>query len=137
MPQLFSPYNGESDKGSSLSGVLFVHGIEFLSISIKNDSTIKGIHLNKQELKISQNADDTTAFVRNLDSVTSLLKPLNYFKEHSSLEINRTKTEAMWLGYGEKEQMNLLVSNGQENLSVLLVSFFSNNQQSANRLNFG
>ena len=80
------------------TGVLFVLGIELLSKAIKNEPTIKGIQVNKHELKISQYADDTTVFVRDLDSVVSLLKVLNEFEELSGLEINTTKTEAMWLG---------------------------------------
>jgi len=78
-----------------LCGVLFVLGIELLSRSITNDPTIRGIQVNKHELKISQYANDTTVVVRDLDSVTSLLRVLNDFKEHSGLEINTTKTEAM------------------------------------------
>ena len=85
-------------QGCPLSGVLFVLGIELLSRSMRSDPTIKGIQVNKHELKISQYADDTTVFVRDLDSVTSLLKLLNEFNECSGLEINNTKTEAMWLG---------------------------------------
>ena len=75
-------------QGCPLSGVLFVLSIERLSRSIKNDPTIKGIRVNKRELKISQYADDTTVFVRDLDSVTSLLEVQNDFKEYSGLEIN-------------------------------------------------
>ena len=67
-------------QGCPLFGVLFVLGMELLSRSIKNDPTI----VNKHEL--------------DLDSVTSLLRVLNDFKEYSGLEINTTKTEAMWLG---------------------------------------
>ena len=85
-------------QGCPLSGVLFVLGIELLSRVTKNDPTIKGIQVNKHELKISQYADDTTVFVRDLDSVVSLLTVLNEFKVLSGLEINTTKTEAMWLG---------------------------------------
>jgi len=59
-------------QGCPLSGVLFVLGIELLSRSIKNYPTIKGIQVNKNELKVSQYADDTTVFVRDLNSVTSL-----------------------------------------------------------------
>ena len=70
-------------QGCPLSGVLFVHGIELPSRSIKNDLTIKGIQVNKHELRISQYADDKTVFVRDLESVTSLLKVLNDFKERS------------------------------------------------------
>ena len=77
MLQLLSPYSGESDKVvRCLARVLFVLCIEFLSRSIKNDPTIKGIQVNKHELKTSQYANDTTVFVRDLDSVTSLLRVL-------------------------------------------------------------
>ena len=124
-------------QGCPLSGVLFVLGIELLSRSLKNDPTIKGIQVNKQELKISQYADDTTVFVRDLDSVTSLLKVLNDFKEHSGLEINTTKTEAMWLGeWKDRTDEPFGFKWPKEPVSALGV-FFSYNQESANRLNFG
>ena len=78
MPQtFFSPQRGVR-QGCPLSGILFVLGIELLSRSITNDPTIKGIQVNMRELKISrQYAGDRTVFVRDLDSVTSLLKVLN------------------------------------------------------------
>ena len=124
-------------QGCPLSGVLFVLGIELLSRSIKNDPTIKGIQINKQELKISQYADDTTVFVRDLDSVTSQLKVLNDFKEHSGLEINTTKTEAMWLvEWKDRTDEPFGFKWPKEPVSALGV-FFSYNQESANRLNFG
>ena len=41
---------------------------------------------------------DTTVFVRDLDSVTSVPDLLKKFKARSGLEINTTKTEVMWLG---------------------------------------
>ena len=120
-----------------MSGVLFVLGIELLSRSIKNDPTIKGIQVNKHELKISQYADDTTVFVRDLDSVTSLLRVLNDFKGHSGLEINTTKTEAMrlseWKGRTDEP---FGFKWPKEPINTLGV-FFSYNQESTNRLNFG
>ena len=94
----FFPLQQGVRQGCPLSSVLFVLGIELLSRSIKNDPTIKGIQVNKHQLKISQYADDTTVFVRDLDSVTNLLRLLNDTKEHSGLEINTIKTEAMWSG---------------------------------------
>ena len=87
-----------SDKAARFSsGVPFVLGIELFSRAVKKDTTIKGIQVNKYELKISQYADDTTVFVHDLDSVTSLLNLLSDFHACSGLEINTTKTEAMWL----------------------------------------
>ena len=118
-------------QGCPLSGILFVLGIELLSRTIKSDPTIKGIQVNKRELKISQYADDTTVFVRDLDSVTSLL---NDFNKCSGLEINTTKTEAMWLGVWKTGVMNLKWP--KEPINALGV-FFSYNQESADRSNFG
>ena len=124
-------------QGCPLSGVLFVLGIELLSRSIKSDPTIKGIQVNKHELKISQYADDTTVFVRDLQSVTSLLKLLNEFNECSGLEINNTKTEAMWLGeWKDKTDEPFGFKWPKEPINALGV-FFSYNHASADELNFG
>ena len=124
-------------QGCPLSGVLFVLGIELLSRSIRSDPTIKGIQVNKHELKISQYADDRTVFVRDLDSVTSLLKLLNEFNECSGLEINNTKTEAMWLGeWKDKTDEPFDFKWPKEPINALGVSF-SYNHANADRLNFG
>ena len=124
-------------QGCPLSGVLFVLGIELLSRCIKNHPTVNGIQVNKHELKISQYADDTTVFVRDLDSVTSLLRVLNEFKELSGLEINTTKTEAMWLGeWKDRTDEPFGFKWPKEPINALGVSF-SYNQECANRLNFG
>ena len=53
-------------QGCPLSGVQFVLGIELLSRSIKNDPTIKGIQVNKQEL-----VDDNMPTTQQYLSVTS------------------------------------------------------------------
>ena len=73
----------------------------------------------------------------NLDSVVSLLKVLNEFKELSGLEINTTKTEAMWLGeWKDRTDEPFGFKWPQEPVNALGV-FFSHDQESANRLNFG
>ena len=124
-------------QGCPLSGILFVLGIELLSRSIKNDPTIRGMRVNKHELKISQYADDTTVFVRDLDSVTSLLRVLNDFKEYSGLEINTAKMEAMWLGeWKDRTDEPFGFKWPKEPINALGI-FFSYNQECANRLNFG
>ena len=61
-------------QGCLLSGLLFVVGIELLAGVLKKDHTIKGIKVGQKEIKITQYADDTTVLVRDLDSVTQLLK---------------------------------------------------------------
>ena len=117
--------------------VLFVLGIELLSRSIQNDPTIRGIQVNKYELKISQYADNTTVTVCDLDAVTNPLRVLNDFKEQSGLEIKTTKTEAMWLGeWKDRTDEPFGFKSPKEPINTLGV-FFSYNQASANRLNFG
>ena len=86
-------------QGCPLSGLLFVVGIELLARVLKKDQTIKGIQVGQKEIKITQYADDTTVLVRDLDSLTQLLKHLDKFKRISGLEINTNKTEALWLAY--------------------------------------
>ena len=89
-----------------------------------SDSTIKSIQVNNMriELKISQYAKDTTVFVHgDLDSITTLLRVLNDFKEHPGPEINTVQTDSLWLGEWKAERMNLLVLKGQchEDFAVL------------------
>ena len=81
-----------------MSGLLFVIGIEIVARAIKNDAGIKGIKVGEKEIKVSLYANDTTVFVRDLDSITHLLSLLDKFKSLSGLEINTKKTEGMWLG---------------------------------------
>ena len=74
--------------------------------------------------------------MRNLDSVPQLLKLLNNFKNISGLEINKHKTEAMWLGswrncnekpFGFKWPLNSIYALGVH---------FSYDPVLANKLNF-
>ena len=81
-----------------MSGLLFVIGIEVLTIALQKDPTIRGIQVGQKEIKITQYADDTTVLVRDLDSVSQLMKLFSNFKNISGLEVNKHKTEAMWLG---------------------------------------
>ena len=85
-------------QGCPLSGILFVIAVEILADSIRDDQSIMGINIKGKEYKLSQYADDTSCFVRDKDSVVKLFEKLNAFKSCSGLELNRSKTEAMWLG---------------------------------------
>ena len=85
-------------QGCPLSGALFVLCAEILANAIRQDKTISGIKIFDREFKISQYADDTTVFVSDLKSAENLFKLLNAFQKCSGLEINKSKTEGMWLG---------------------------------------
>ena len=88
-------------QGDPLSSYLFVLAVEMLSIAVKNDDGIHGINLKDTEIKLVQYADDTTAILKDLKSVTNFLTLTNTFENVSGLKINKEKTEAIWLGPGK------------------------------------
>ena len=85
-------------QGCPLSGILFVIALELLACAIRSDKSIKGLSINSNEFKLSQYADDTTCFVRDTISASNLFKKLDLFRLCSGLELNTSKTEALWLG---------------------------------------
>ena len=85
-------------QGCPLSGILFVLCAEILAQAIRNNNNSKGIQIYDKEYKISQYADDTTAFVSDASSAENLFELLNIFRDVSGLELNKSKTEGMWLG---------------------------------------
>ena len=59
---------------------------------------IRGIVINKEETKLLQYADDTTAVLSDLESAQEFFKLLAKFKELSGLKVNSSKTEGFWIG---------------------------------------
>ena len=114
-------------QGCPLSGLLFVIGIELLARAIKNDDNIKGINVGEKVIKVSLYADDTTVFVRDLDSVV---------KNVSGLEINTRKTEGMWLGrWKNKTEMPFGFRWPRDPIKALGI-FFSYDEDKTSELNF-
>ncbi len=66
-------------QGCPLSAYLFIKAIEILIIKISNDSSIKGIKIGNNEIKISLLADDMTLLLQDLTSVNNVLNTLAYF----------------------------------------------------------
>ena len=73
-------------QGSPLSGILFVIGVEILSNAIKRSSQIKGIQIKqKQTVKITQYANNTMVFLKDVQFVHKLFDLLNQFESSSGL----------------------------------------------------
>ena len=84
--------------GCPLSGILFVIAMELLAQSIKRSKDIRGIHIQgNEEVKLTQYADDTTALLADVQSVSYLFDLLSLFEK--CLKINQPKSEMLWLGY--------------------------------------
>ena len=85
-------------QGDSLSPYLFVVAVETLAIAISQNSTIKGITIDKKETKLLQYADDTMSVLSDFNSAQNLSKLLDDFKTLSGSEVSPNKTEGMWIG---------------------------------------
>ena len=85
-------------QGCPISALLFVLVAELMSIAIRKEPGIKGLTLKNTTITITQMADDTTLFLKDLNSVQNCLKILNHFNKCAGLKLNKDKTEAFQLG---------------------------------------
>ena len=60
--------------------------------------------IGKEETKLLQYADDTTAVLADTDSAKVLFELLDLFKDISGLKINSTNTEGMWIGSSKENK---------------------------------
>ena len=78
--------------------MLFVLAVEPLAHQIRISESIKDLENGTKVTKLSLYADDTTAFIHNDLSATSLFDLLYQFGELSGLKINKYKSKGLWLG---------------------------------------
>ena len=85
-------------QGFQLSFYLFLLAAEVLAFKIRQDNRINGIKIFGTEFKLSQFADETSAFLDSLTSAETLVETLNDYGKISGLKLNAFKTKATWLG---------------------------------------
>ena len=85
-------------QGCPLSRYLFLVAAEVLAIKIRQDNRIKGIKIFGTEFKLSQFADDISAFLDSLTSAENLVETQNDYGKISGLKLNASKTKTIWLG---------------------------------------
>jgi len=86
---------------ASLSPLLYVLCIEVLANLIRGSPRIKGFLLPGSgglQAKVRLCADDTTLLLRTSSSLTSLFELIDLFEKGTGAKLNRSKTEAVWLG---------------------------------------
>ena len=87
----FPPRSG-SIQGCPISPLLFNIVLEVVVIAAKEEKKIKGIQIDKEEIKLSLFADDMVLYIENpKDAIKKLLEPINEFSKVSGYKINTQK----------------------------------------------
>ena len=81
-------------QGCPLYPYLFIIAVETLANRIRTDNNVRGICIPNTEIKITQLADDTTCFVKDKDSIQSLITIFKDFEICSGFKMNLDKTKA-------------------------------------------
>ena len=97
LSQAFMPSRGIR-QGCPISCNLFVIIVEFLACASRKNPNVKGIIINNIEFKISQFADDTCLYLKDLQSLKYVFSILDLFTACSGLKVNRGKSEAIGIG---------------------------------------
>ena len=125
-------------QGCPLSALLFVLAAEFMSINIKQNKNIEGFKFykdNKLETKIVQMADDTTLFVNNKTSVQLVLNEIERFTIVSGIELNKPKTEGIYLGRTDFIDLNYNIKWSNSPVKCLGI-YFGKNKDDVEKLNW-
>ena len=88
-------------QGDPLSPLLYVLCVEVLASLKRRSPAIEGFLLpgaSGRQARVRLYADDTTVLLRDLPSLASLLDCINIYEKGSGAKLNRSKSEAMWLG---------------------------------------
>ena len=82
-------------QGCPLSPLLFNIVLEALAMAIREEKEIKGVHIRKEEVKLSLFADDMILYIENpKDSTIKLLELINEYSKVAGYKINTQKSLA-------------------------------------------
>ena len=84
------------------------------------------------QFKVSQYTDDTTVFVKDESSSIALFKVISIFESGSGAKLNRSKTEALWLGAWRDRQDKPLGLTWFKKTKILGIYFGTSNTERDN-----
>ena len=97
------PLKSGTRQGCPLSPLLFNIVLEVLAIAIRAEKEVKGIHIGKEEVKLSLFADDMILHIENpKDTTRKLLELLNEYSKFVGYKINTQKSLAFLYTNNEK-----------------------------------
>jgi len=123
-------------QGDPLSPYIFILSIELLAIKIREDKDVIGFNVNNTEFKLCLYADDMTVAVQDINSAHKVLELLNVFSRHSGLNVNKTKTEGMWMGKEKNSNEQPFGIKWPKTLVKVLGIYHSHNKDAAVSKNF-
>ena len=92
----------------SLSPLLFNIALEVLARAIREEKEIKGIQIEKEEVKLSLFVDDMTLYIEKpKDSIRKLLELISEFSKVAAYKINTRKSLAFLYTINEKSEREI------------------------------
>lgn len=114
-------------QGDSLSPMLYILCVEVLAAKVRNTPAIEGFLLPGARgkcFKVGQYADDTTGFLKSLLSLRVLLDVISFYEKGSGAKLNRSKSEAMWVGSWKTRDDQPFGLTWVKKMKILGVFFF-------------
>ena len=94
-------------QGCPLSPLLFNIVLEVLATAIREEKEIKGIHIRKEEVKLSLFAGDMILYIENpKDTTRKFLELINEYSKVAGYTINTQKSLAFLYSNNEKTERN-------------------------------
>ncbi len=115
-------------QGCPLSALLFVIIVEVVAHKIRNDDNIKGVKVNNEEVKISLLADDTTLFLKDINSLKNALDTMEMFMKCSGLKINKDKTQTLQIGKKDWDLKQFKLKSAKSEIYTLGTWFYKDPQ---------
>ena len=107
--------NRGTRQGDPFAPNLFILIIEILIAMVRENEKIKGIEINGHQFKQCVFADDTTYFLRDLESLAELKKTIATFSNFTSLQVNYEKSEIAGIGASKDTELLDIKSNKRSN----------------------
>ena len=126
-------------QGDLLSAYLFILAIEVLLIRVRDSELVRGIPVIDKEIKLDAYADDGRFFLKDLQSLYTILDIMEEFGTFSSLKLNLQKSEACWIGasrFNTNTSTNCIWVNLVNDKIRILGTYISYNKQLADQYNF-
>ena len=102
------PLRSGTRQGCPLSPLLFNIVLKVPATAIREEKEIKGLHIRKEEVKLSLFADDMILYIENTkDSIRKLLELISEFSKVAGYKINTQKSLAFLYTNNEKSEREI------------------------------